>query len=205
MRVPNSRRSRRAVNRRDAVRRRKGALGAGHVRVTLRALRVGRSIDVSAIAESVLPDSDEPCCCLPRVSGANDGNAELIDCEEQPAHSVPRERAVIDRSAFDDEVAPWRAMAYTRQLLPQAPADQRRVEIGDGLPLDDRRVRERIVTRAELRDPDRRAQRDERARDTRRLLVDVDVDQHRRSVARRVPLPCAQPAPTLTTSDFAGP
>lgn len=125
------------------------ALGRRIVCVTLSALGVRWTIDVSNPTTPADCNSCDPARRVRSVPGMDNGYAKLVDRDQEAADGLRVQRACVQRRTFHQQVGPWCVPSEPSNLCPQPPSDQGQMKIRHRLAFDQGEVVDRVVARGQ--------------------------------------------------------
>jgi hypothetical protein len=170
--------------------------------VRLGALRVWRSVDQPG---RCTPEHDppDPAGRISRVGTPDHGNAEVDYGQNHAANRLFRKRAVIGRAAFDQQICPGRRLAQFSELWPESTVVDGEMKPSRGLPLDQCKITNCVVTRVKMIIADINTKLNELAWHAAWAFVSIGDDVHSLRLPKRSPLNSSNLGTKVSTSDFA--
>jgi len=178
----------------------KRSLGSRNNRISLRSLRIHRSISRSP-TELSFCECGDPRRGVFRGCGAKDCHPEIVQRQHQAAHGLHSKRSLVGGRPLDDDVAPSGGLAETADLVPKSALQEGAVEVQSGLPFD-QHIADAVVADWKWGYCERRSGTTKGVGYTTSAFVNVHREIHETRMPRRLSQPCEASAPTLATSDF---
>ena len=120
------------------------------------------------------------------VFSTTDRHAEIGHSDQQSANGFGGEAAVVERSAFDEEIWPRDGATQLSDLSPETAVVDRLMQISDGLELDRGGVAKVIVARRQRAHFHRESETNQLGRYSGFPLVNIGCHAHSPSLARKM-------------------
>jgi hypothetical protein len=178
----------------------KRSLGSRNAGISLRSLRIYRSISRSPTGLSFCKCGD-PRRGVFRACGAKDRHAEVVQRQNQAAYGLHSKRPLVGRRPFDDDVASSGGLAETADLVPKSALQERTMKVQSGLPLD-QHIADAVIADWKPGYGECRSSPTKGVGYTTSAFVNVHREIHETRMPRKLSQTCEASAPTRATSDF---
>ena len=170
---------------RDARSRSERLFGWGYPRASVWPLGIPRTVS-GWLCDSTRAARADPVRGIVGVFAATHGHPEVGHGENESSQGFGGDAAAVDRSALNQEIRPASGPPQLPNLEPEATVVHRLVQIRDGLPLDDRKSVNHVVTSLEAALFDVYAEADQLCGDSRRTFVNIGNEMHTSRLPRRL-------------------